>query len=75
MRRHTIPYVEAKNSTVNSTRSDDVEDLRRPALLREEPGLDDEAAVALIVNGFVKESSSSSPWSSRWSAKTDRSEP
>jgi Fe-S cluster assembly protein SufB len=53
---HTIPYIEAKNSSVTfeheATTSKISEDQLFYAKSR---GLDDEAAVALIVNGFVKD--------------------
>jgi Fe-S cluster assembly protein SufB len=53
---HTIPYIEAKNSSVvfehEATTSKISDDQLFYAKSR---GLDDEAAVALIVNGFVKD--------------------
>jgi Fe-S cluster assembly protein SufB len=53
---HTVPYIEAKNATVNfeheATTSKISDDQLFYARSR---GLDPEAAVALIVNGFVKD--------------------
>src|SRR5436309_949899 len=53
---HTIPYVEAKNSTVNFEHEATTSKISDDQLFYvKSRGLDDEAAVALIVNGFVKE--------------------
>ena len=53
---HTVPYIEAKNSSVNFEHEATTSKIsRRPAVLRQERGLGDEEAVALIVNGFVKD--------------------
>ena len=53
---HTVPYIEAKNSSVTfeheATTSKISDDQLFYGMSR---GLDDEAAVALIVNGFVKD--------------------
>ena len=53
---HTIPYVEAKNSTVTFEHEATTSKISDDQLFYvKSRGLDDEAAVALIVNGFVKE--------------------
>ncbi len=53
---HTVPYIEAKNSTAAvRARGDDVQDFRGPAFYCLQRGIPEEAAIALIVNGFVKE--------------------
>src|SRR6202162_2059830 len=53
---HTIPYVEAKNSTVNFEHEATTSKISDDQLFYvKSRGLDGEAAVALIVNGFVKD--------------------
>ena len=54
---HTVPYIEAKNSSrALRARGDDVEDLRRHAVLLPcSAGFPQEEAVALVVNGFVRD--------------------
>jgi len=53
---HTIPYVEAKNSTVTFEHEATTSKISDDQLFYvKSRGLDDEAAVALIVNGFVKD--------------------
>jgi Fe-S cluster assembly protein SufB len=53
---HTIPYIEAKNSSVTFEHEATTSKISDDQLFyAKSRGLDDEAAVALIVNGFVKD--------------------
>ena len=53
---HTIPYIEAKNSSVKFEHEATTSKISDDQLFyAKSRGLDDEAAVALIVNGFVKD--------------------
>jgi Fe-S cluster assembly protein SufB len=53
---HTIPYIEAKNSAVTFEHEATTSKISDDQLFyAKSRGLDDEAAVALIVNGFVKD--------------------
>jgi Fe-S cluster assembly protein SufB len=53
---HTIPYIEAKNNTVKFEHEATTSKISDDQLFyAKSRGLDDEAAVALIVNGFVKD--------------------
>jgi Fe-S cluster assembly protein SufB len=53
---HTIPYIEAKNSSVQFEHEATTSKISDDQLFyAKSRGLDDEAAVALIVNGFVKD--------------------
>lgn len=53
---HTIPYIEAKNSSVTFEHEATTSKISDDQLFyAKSRGLDDEAAIALIVNGFVKD--------------------
>ncbi|KAB2876027.1 MAG: Fe-S cluster assembly protein SufB [Bauldia sp.] len=53
---HTVPYVEAKNSSVTFEHEATTSKISDDQLFYcKSRGLDDEAAIALIVNGFVKD--------------------
>ncbi len=53
---HTVPYIEAKNSSVQFEHEATTSKISDDQLFyAKSRGLDDEAAVALIVNGFVKD--------------------
>jgi Fe-S cluster assembly protein SufB len=53
---HTIPYIEAKNASVTFEHEATTSKISDDQLFyAKSRGLDDEAAVALIVNGFVKD--------------------
>jgi len=53
---HTVPYIEAKNSAVTFEHEATTSKISDDQLFYcKSRGLDDEAAVALIVNGFVKD--------------------
>ena len=53
---HTIPYIEAKNSSVTFEHEATTSKISDDQLFyAKSRGLDDEAAVALIVNGFVRD--------------------
>ena len=63
---HTVPYIEAKNSSAlfehEATTSKISEDMLFYCIQR---GLSQEEAVALVVNGFVKDVCSSCRWNLR----------
>ena len=52
---HTVPYIEVKNPSAQIEHEATTEDQRGPDVLRDAARPDQEAAVALIVNGFAKE--------------------
>ena len=53
---HTVPYIEAKNSSVTFEHEATTSKISDDQLFyAKSRGLDDEAAVALIINGFVKD--------------------